>query len=639
MTILLVDAAARSIAAEQFPTTTVYGVTADGSIPDCGGAEVIVWCAAAEAIAARVDTASRVGVVNGGQLPGDFRLQPRMAMTYLRANVRPYTGRAASEPAEGSAPASVAAPVPAAAVVDVPAAIEAAKTDPGALLEPAVIAELAALRRDHPAEFARVRESAKGGLTPLGELDRLTGPKASVTPITEARTRQQAKPDPAPQDYLPLTDDALARSFTAAHPNLRHVARWGQWLEWTDDGWIEDDTFKVFDLARQHCAAQADAHRGLASPSQQARAKAAGTRAAVESLARADRAHAMSAEAWDADPMALNTPGGIVCLTDGSIRPARPDDYCRKRTAATPRDVPTPAFTAFLRYATRENDALLAYLQRLAGYCMTGQTREQHLTFIHGPGGAGKGTFLNLIGDILGDYTRRIAIESLTEQRNAQHSEDLARLIGARLAISSETEQGRRWAESRVKALTGEDTITARFMRQNSFEFRPQLKLVIMGNYPPGLRNVDQAFKRRLHIVPFTHLPEKADKGLSARLWGERDGIAWWMLQGCLAWQREGLNAPKVVTDATDAYFEGQDLIGQWIEECCEVDKQWESKIGALYQSYAGFCERGGNYVLRQGELKDALGQRGFERGGYAKSPTIKGIRLAPQSQPGYMPD
>jgi putative DNA primase/helicase len=278
----------------------------------------------------------------------------------------------------------------------------------------------------------------------------------------------------------------------------------------------------------------------------------------------------------------------------------------------------------------------VAYLQRSAGLCLTGLTREQHLTFIHGPGGAGKGTYLNTLAALLGTYAHRMAIESLTEQAQAQHTEDMAALVGKRLVIASETEQGKRWAESRVKMLTGEDVVRARFMHANSFEFTPVLKLVIMGNYPPGLRSVGNDFKRRLHIVPFTRIPERPDRDLKVKLWAERDGILHWALQGCLAYLRDGLNPPAAVIKATEGYFEGQDVIAQWIDDSLEVGKEYESGVGALYRSYCTFCEKTGNFRLRQGELREALLTRGFERGGYARNSTIKGLRLPDKDPAGY---
>lgn len=476
-------------------------------------------------------------------------------------------------------------------------------------------------------------------------------PTATVTPITEARSRSSAQPKVAPEDsYAPFADDAMARAFTATYPQLRYVARWGKWMEWTDaGGWVEDDTLKVYDLARKVCCAIADETRG-ASPAQVNAAKSAGKRAAVENLARSDRAHAIAAEVWDTDKLALNTPGGLVDLRTGLVRPVRPDDYCRKRTAASMGANTPVRWLEFLNESTDGDAGEQAYLRRLAGMCATGDTREDFLGFIYGPGGNGKSVFIDTIQGILGTYAINAGIETFTEQKQDKHTTELARLYGARLVVAQETEQGRRWAESRLKLLTGGGKVTARFMRCDDFEFTPELKLVIVGNHKPSLRNVDAAFRRRFHLIPFVHQPKTVDKQLRSKLWAERDGILTWIVQGCLEWLEGGLQPPEVVTKATAEYFDTQDIIGQWIEDKCDSGNGCESRIRTLFDSYRGYCEGLHEYALRQGELRDALLCRpGITQGGYERAPVIKGLRVketAPDGSPsagvaanGYMPD
>jgi putative DNA primase/helicase len=152
----------------------------------------------------------------------------------------------------------------------------------------------------------------------------------------------------------------------------------------------------------------------------------------------------------------------------------------------------------------RRCDDARQYLQRLCGYVLTGETREECFAFVYGPAQTGKSTFIRVLSEILGDYHCKASMETFTESRHERHAEELAVLVGARLVTAVETEEGKRWNESRIKALTGRDRIRARFMRENSFEFDPQFKLIIAGNHAPHLRNVDEAMRRRLHIIPFT---------------------------------------------------------------------------------------------------------------------------------------
>jgi P4 family phage/plasmid primase-like protien len=206
----------------------------------------------------------------------------------------------------------------------------------------------------------------------------------------------------------------------------------------------------------------------------------------------------------------------------------------------------------------------------------------------------------------------------------------MAGLRGARIVTSIETEQGSRWAESKLKALTGGDKITARFMRQDFFEFIPQFKLLIVGNHKPSIRNVDEAMKRRLHMVPFTvTIPApKRDKRLPDRLLAERDGILSWALRGCLEWQRTGLRPPAAVMAATEDYFEAEDAIGRWIDERCVKGPQHAEGSTALYASWKAWAEANGEYAGSMKRFSETLGNRGFPKRNTAQARGFRGIAL-----------
>lgn len=215
---------------------------------------------------------------------------------------------------------------------------------------------------------------------------------------------------------------------------------------------------------------------------------------AVEHLAQADRRIAATAEQWDADPWLLNTPAGTIDLRTGTTTAHSYSDYLTKITGVSSCDsCPTPTWLAFLKRITDNDESLVAYLQRMAGYGLTGSTQEHALFFLYGTGANGKSTFVNALTNCLGDYHRAAPIETFTALEQERHPTDLAGLRGARLVIATETEEGRRWAESKIKALTGGDKISARFMRQDFFDYNPQFKMIIAGNHKPGLRSVDEA--------------------------------------------------------------------------------------------------------------------------------------------------
>ncbi len=373
----------------------------------------------------------------------------------------------------------------------------------------------------------------------------------------ETKRASRAKRAPEP------TDDRIADAFAEEHRNdLRYVAAWGKWFEWRGGCWREEKTLRAFDLIRKTCRAQGIERAGMA--------KMVG---AVHALARADRRLAATIEQWDADPMLLNTPDGVVDLRNGELRRHRPGDYMTMITAVGPRG-DCPQFLAFLDRIMGGDEALIAYLQRVAGYCLTGDTGEQAMFFGYGVGANGKGVFLHTIGRVLGDYCKTAAIETFTESKTDRHPTELARLHGARLVTATETESGRHWAEARIKVLTGGDAVTAHFMRQDDFEYIPKFKLFFSGNHKPGLRSVGEAMRRRVNMIPFAVIipKDERDPHFGDRLEDEWPGILQWMIDGCLDWQERGLAPPEAVTQATDDYFTAQDSFSNWIEDRCERD-------------------------------------------------------------------
>jgi putative DNA primase/helicase len=460
------------------------------------------------------------------------------------------------------------------------------------------------------------------------------GPRMQIHAVAE-----DAEPVVSSDESVWGTEDALALAFTRRyHRDWRYVAAWGRWLVWDGQRWRNEDTLAATDLIRSVCRQTA-----LRADDRKVAAKLASssTVGGVERLARADRRHAATTEEWDADPWLLNTPSGVVDLKTGRTRANDRADRMTKITTATPRGE-CPQWRAFLQDVTGGDQNLLDYLQRMVGYALTGSTREHALFFLYGTGANGKSVFVNTLADILGDYATNAPMDTFMETRTDRHPTDMAGLRGARFVAAIETEQGRRWAESKVKNLTGGDKIAARFMRQDFFEFFPQFKLFVAGNHKPAIRNIDEAMKRRLHLIPFTITvpPEKRDKHLQQKLLAERDGILAWALEGCLAWQRLGrLDPPQQVLDATDEYFEEEDAIGEFLDEDCQQSAVAREAISAIYQRWRERAERRGEYVGTSRWLTQQLINRGFARTrlhGGAKA--LSGLSLKPREMSGYMP-
>ncbi len=226
----------------------------------------------------------------------------------------------------------------------------------------------------------------------------------------------------------------------------------------------------------------------------------------MEKFAQADRRFAITSADWNSDPfLRVATPAGTVDLRTGRLRVADPLDRINKIAGTSPSEkIDCPRWLSFLHEATGGDTEPIRSPQRWCGYCLTGDIREHALVFCWGPGGNGKTVLLNTETAILGDYAQTAAMETFTASQYASHPTDLAMLCGARLVTAAETEEGRAWAETRIKQLTGGDPISARFMRQDFFTFKPTFKLMVIGNHEPALRNVDDAARRRFNVVPFT---------------------------------------------------------------------------------------------------------------------------------------
>ena len=431
-----------------------------------------------------------------------------------------------------------------------------------------------------------------------------------------------------------VTEDGVAHRFAELYADqLKFCVDHGSWFKITEAGiWRKNRVGLAFqwarELARETSENEADKTRFITSKTSFA--------AGVERFARSDPAFVTTSDFWDRDPMLLGTPSGIVDLRTGRHRAAEPQDGITKSTAVAPAEITDcPLWTRFLEETTGGDAEMVRFLRQWSGYCLTGDTREHALVFVFGPGGNGKSVFLNVLTGIIGDYATTATMDAFIASHGDRHSTDLAMLRGARLVTASETEEGRQWAEARIKQLTGGDPITARFMRQNNFTFVPQFKLTIVGNHKPGLRSVDDAARRRFNLVPFVNKPVAPDRELEARLRAEWPAILCWAIEGCLDWKANGLVRPSSVVAATADYFSDQDLIGQWLDDECDADPanrhKWETGAG-LFASWTAYAASAGERLGSQKAFSEELTRRGFERDKGTKGVRIfRGVRLNPR--------
>jgi len=231
-------------------------------------------------------------------------------------------------------------------------------------------------------------------------------------------------------------------------------------------------------------------------------------------------------------------------------------------------------------------------------------------------GANGKSVFLSTIAGLLGDYAKAAPASAFTATSTEQHPTDVAGLRGARFVTAIETEDGRWWAEAKIKSLTGGDRITARFMRQDFFEYVPQFKFLVAGNHKPGLRSVDEAIRRRLYLIPFTVTIDERerDPDLAEKLKAEYPGILRWAIEGCLAWQRDGLNPPDIVRSATSDYLAAEDAIGRWIGDRCSLGGGRWTAGASLFADWQQWCDQTGERPGTQKRFTQGLQAKGIQQ-------------------------
>lgn len=424
-----------------------------------------------------------------------------------------------------------------------------------------------------------------------------TRARSTPAPVgTKQRKSKAKKTQEFDQDGAPLFSDIALASAFAREAALDF--RWSPGLGWmVYDGtiWKRDDKLQRYAPAREVCVR----FSSLAEDAGEARRLAsAKTVQATLTLAQADAGIVLPAEIWDRDPLAMNTPGGIVDLTTGIRRFPRNTDYVTQATRVTPDpDAACPTWHRFLDSVFEGDSDMMEFMRRALGYCMTGDRREQILLFWYGLGANGKSVLAELVQWIAGTYTLKLPSEVLMQAKGERHPTGVAQLRGKRLAISSELDENCFFNESLIKELTGDDTLTARFMRGDFFEFAMTQKHVVIGNHKPRLRGGDPAIARRMVLVPFnaSFKGDARDPLMLAKLKAEAPAILHWIVQGAIEWHRDGLRIPEMVRAASAEYMGDHDDLALWLEECCK--REGEAKASDLYGSFSRWKKARGEHA------------------------------------------
>ncbi len=340
--------------------------------------------------------------------------------------------------------------------------------------------------------------------------------------------------------------------------------------------------------------------------------------AAMIEVAKSEPDFAIKQDDLDSDPWLLNCKNGTIDLHTGKLRKHDPVDLITKRIEVNfDPGAKCPRWTLFMETISGADDELSTFIQRCVGYSITGAIVEHVLLFMYGHGSNGKSTFIETITELLSEYACQIPTESLTVHDRSSVPADIAMLAGARIVATNETESDQRMAESTVKALTGGDKITARFMRQNFFTFKPSHKLWMMGNHKLTIRGTDNGIWRRVRLIPFEiRIPDEyKDHHLKAKLQKEFPGILAWAVRGCLLWQRDGLGSCAAVDAATAEYRTEMDFVQDWIDTCLVFNPETWVLTHDLFKSYENYCEDTGERAISERRLNVLLKERGFKLG------------------------
>lgn len=328
----------------------------------------------------------------------------------------------------------------------------------------------------------------------------------------------------------------------------------------------------------------------------------------------------------DADPWALNCANGTVDLRSGVLREHRPEDWITQLAPVDyDPDAAAPRFEQFINEITAGDNQLARFLQRWFGYCATASVREQKFVIHIGQGSNGKGTLLDLIASVLGDYAGTAPPGLLAAGKNGseRHPTEIAELFGKRVVTAHESDDGAVLREGFVKQLTGGDRLKARWMRKDFFEFAPTHKVQLLTNHKPQIKGQDYAIWRRVLLVPYPVLfgseddvaagraTALRDDSLPEALASERAGVLRWIVEGATAWNQAGLNPPDCVLAAGAEYKTEQDRVGQFVSECCETGRdKWaplSGEFGGLYTAYSYWCRESGYQALGKGKFTNEL--------------------------------
>ena len=431
----------------------------------------------------------------------------------------------------------------------------------------------------------------------------------------------QSQPRKAP--YFNLTDLGNAERFAEQHRGtIGWCGEWKHWLIWDGKRWQRDDRLNAMQLAKKTVrsiyeeANQASDDDRLKILKHAVKSESEPSLRAMLATAKSENGMAIVSEELDTHNWLLNCNNGVLDLKTGVLLSHNPEYFFTKLVKVDFQPEATcPIWLQFLDDIMGGNQEMINFLQRAIGYSLTGETREQCFFMLYGTGKNGKTTFLEPLSNILNDYARQSPTETFLAIRKKGVNNDVARLKGARFVTATEPEAGQRFAENLLKQVTGGDIVTARFLNQEFFDFKPIFKLFLATNHKPKVNSGDTAMWRRIILIPFevTIPTHQRDLLLPEKLKNELEGILAWAVQGCLEWQRVGLGIPSHVKIATEQYAKEMDSFARFLEDQCILAPELKTSNKELFHNYLVWCQEEGEQSLNKTMFGKKLRESGLE--------------------------
>ena len=433
-----------------------------------------------------------------------------------------------------------------------------------------------------------------------------------------------------------VTETTLAARLIRDHGhNLRFVDQWKRWLHYQDGRWQNDERLTIEKLVKDTLQRTLrDIHDIIDDKTRQ---KAVREIVAHERISHIRGTAAVAAsdvpatsDQLDADPWLFNVRNGTINLRTGLLQPHNRDDLITKQSPVDYQpDAQCPVFHTYLQ-RIQPDPEVRHFLRRAIGYTLTGSNTEQILLVLYGHGMNGKSTFVETMLELFGDYGQQAPTETFLDTRDGGIPNDIARMIGTRFVAASESGAGRKLNETLVKRMTGGDTLTARFMRSEFFEFQPQFTPWLSTNHRPEIRGTDHAIWRRIKLIPFNiEIPyDQRDEKLKDKLRTEFPGILAWAIRGCRDWQTDGLQEPDSVQAATNAYRDDMDTIQGFLDDHTTPQDDWNEPAPGLYRAYNDWAKTNGLTPISAKALTQRLTEKGYEQHRTPKARMWKNLRL-----------